>query len=527
MDGSIAIRALRTLACWVRSSATARATARSVRAIVGLGGPGAESHQPSRRDSAGGSLVVGLAVRALRPAIEVASRCLSVTLSVADESVTGATVRSLARSFERLRRTGPGGSSLAVNAAAMILDFVLNEPLASGVAFALCVLPFAPTTGLVALCVFLGGFQALRLIHAPRSHAGEARSPRGGVSDLPTALFALAVLLSAAASVSRRASMPALVLWAAYAALYTATVTLRPSKRAVKAMAAALLISAFIVSGLGIVQFIRGGETSASWIDTKVFEDVKTRVYSVFDNPNMLAEFLAFALPLGVALILGNPRSAAMLFYVPAVVAAAACLALTYSRGGWVAAFIGVVAVILTKSRKLAVAFLVLMLVAAPMLPQSIQTRAITALTMEDSSSRYRLTIWKSAARMARDYWPIGVGLGSGAFAYVYPAYEIAGTPAAHTHNLYLQLLVETGIPGLLLFLWLLLCFVREVAGAGRTRDPLIFAGLAGGVVGQVVHGVFDNIWYSPKNVFMFWAVLGLTLAMARAGRADREGRKP
>ena len=58
---------------------------------------------------------------------------------------------------------------------------------------------------------------------------------------------------------------------------------------------------------------------------------------------------------------------------------------------------------------------------------------------------------------MIAAYWLTGIGPGTAAFNQVYPRFMIAGTPAIHSHNLYLQLALELGVPGLLAFLWLLL----------------------------------------------------------------------
>jgi hypothetical protein len=389
-----------------------------------------------------------------------------------------------------------------------------REPAAFALGGFLGILPFAPTLVVAAFAAVLA--PVMLSAASMRAQGGHLRVPRGA-SDIAAAFLGVSVVVAAVASPSGSSVIPALVLWAGYAAIFSASSSLEPSDRALRIVAGALAAGAVLACVVGLFQYIRGTETPGSWIDATVFESVKTRVYSTFDNPNVFAEYLSFALPLALALALGGGR-ASFLLLLPCILAMSACLLLTYSRGGWAAGAVGVAAVLAAKDRRLTALALVAVLLVAPALPQSIRSRAVTAITLADSSARYRLTIWKSALRMAADYWPSGIGPGPTPFSQVYPAYEIAGTPAAHTHNLYLQVLVEMGLPGLLSFLWLLGCFASETL-RGIRPGSLVPAGLAGAIFGQMVHGWIDNIWYSPKIVFIFWATLGLALAACRKRR--------
>jgi len=394
--------------------------------------------------------------------------------------------------------------------------------------------PFTPTPLMVVACLLWGA----ALAAAPGSRrAGRTRA--GGNTDIAFAFLALCISLSAATSVARGASLPSFVLWAAYSCAFAVSSSVRPSREGLKFLAVAFVIGACAVAAIGVMQFLVGGETPQSWIDTKMFEEVKTRVYSVFDNPNMLAEYLGFALPVCLALAFSDHSPAVRSMGVVGGGLLSVCLVLTLSRGGWLAALIGLVFVAYAVDRRLVWTMLAIMAMTAPFLPQTVRMRAISTFTLADSSSRYRLTIWTSALRMVRDYWASGVGLGPGAFSYVYPAYEIAGTPAAHTHNVYLQTLVESGIPALFALIWYFASFLRETTpmlgpspsprGRSEKSERLIAAAFAGGIAGQMVHGFMDNIWYSPKDAFVFWVLSGLALACARHmaldGRGDSEAR--
>ncbi len=54
-----------------------------------------------------------------------------------------------------------------------------------------------------------------------------------------------------------------------------------------------LVFSATLVSLYGLYQYVIGGvEVEAAWLDVENNPDVKTRVYSVFNNPNIISRII-------------------------------------------------------------------------------------------------------------------------------------------------------------------------------------------------------------------------------------------
>lgn len=84
-----------------------------------------------------------------------------------------------------------------------------------------------------------------------------------------------------------------------------------------------------------------------------------------------------------------------------------------------------------------------------------------------------------------------------------------------HAHNLFLDLALQTGVPGMLLFVLLLAAIVREGWGAVRlARDDRAAAcGLAllGLTAGMVVRNMTDTL-FVRQNALFFWASAGLLL---------------
>jgi O-antigen ligase len=127
-------------------------------------------------------------------------------------------------------------------------------------------------------------------------------------------------------------------------------------------------------------------------------------------------------------------------------------------------------------------------LVASPM-----QNNLTNAGVENDYSSRY--TSFTNSLRATADHFPAGSGLGS--FANVYPAYE---NPAwvdrwyiNHVHNDYIELALETGLPGILLIVAFILWWVQRsvVIWRAPTNDHFARAAtIASGAI--LLHSLVD-----------------------------------
>jgi O-antigen ligase len=121
-----------------------------------------------------------------------------------------------------------------------------------------------------------------------------------------------------------------------------------------------------------------------------------------------------------------------------------------------------------------------------------------------------RIAHWVAALRMWEMQPWLGVGPGNYAVVYASVALPRWDDPLGHAHNIYLNVLAETGIVGLLAFgfMWLALggWVVRQ---ALRPRDPFAHAlavGVAGVLAHLAAHSVFDNLFVQGMVVHLaFW----------------------
>jgi O-antigen ligase len=164
----------------------------------------------------------------------------------------------------------------------------------------------------------------------------------------------------------------------------------------------------------------------------------------------------------------------------------------------------------------------------APMLPEQVVRRFMSIGTFQDSSSLYRLNLWKGVQSMLGDYWLTGVGVGENAFCTVYSRYALPGIESAmHSHSLYLGILCALGVVGLAVFAAALLLWLRralEYYRFGEWKDArLTVLGGVAGVLALLIMGLFDDVFYNYRIFFMFWAIMGLVSAQLRIGERRTE----
>lgn len=307
-----------------------------------------------------------------------------------------------------------------------------------------------------------------------------------------------------------------------YVLLYYLVVCNFHSTEQLRRLVWAVLASAVVVAGYGLYQYAVGFDISATqWVDGEQFPELKTRVFSTLQNPNLLAGFLVMmmALSSGMAFAASSWRQKGGLFALTALFAL--CLVYTYSRGAWlsVAAIIGVYGWL--HNRRIFWLFCLLPL-ALFVAQDSILARLASILNPTDTSSTLRLALWESTVAMIMDK-PLG-GIGWGAYWLVYPQYDFfindGVTKIFHAHNMYLNIAAEIGLPGFAAFLALLYGHWRKARRTlAATMDPWL-AGVALGLLaamgGLLVNGLTDYVLFNIQLSMLFWLLNAISVVAWR-----------
>ncbi len=341
----------------------------------------------------------------------------------------------------------------------------------------------------------------------------------------PFILFALVLVLSLLFSHALPDSARILLFFmASFAFMYVIATDMSDIKRLEKLMAF-IYIALILTSLYAIAQRVLGlVYVSASLTDLKANVGVPARVTSTLDNPNNFSEFIVLFLPLCAAFAGTRKNVFWSTVLCMGLAFPALGLVMTYSRSGWVSIMLAVFVYVWLRNKKLIPALIILALMAVPFLPDSIVTR-ITSLTSSltdknhiDTSAAHRLALWQGIMFMIRDYGVTGIGLGPVSFICLYPGYARTGAMdgAYHTQTLYLELILEVGVLGLVSFIWMALRNIKNIVvarrGAGPVLKPVLIA-CAAALIGIAFSCCVEYIWFYPRNMFAYFILFGISIA--------------
>ncbi|MBT3192691.1 MAG: O-antigen ligase family protein [Verrucomicrobia bacterium] len=149
----------------------------------------------------------------------------------------------------------------------------------------------------------------------------------------------------------------------------------------------------------------------------------------------------------------------------------------------------------------------------------AVASQRMQQLGSADTSTLSRLAIWKGSCEIVRTY-PLGVGFGS--LPNIFPAFQPLGFDANrvyHAHNDYLELLVELGIPGMLLLILVMGILLSTTARricmkSSRSRSLWIRRGAFLACLAALIHASVDfNLSSRPGVMALFAISLGIALS--------------
>jgi len=254
-----------------------------------------------------------------------------------------------------------------------------------------------------------------------------------------------------------------------------------------------------LFSGASLAKLV---QVNNSWL-VEVSGQVYFRVVGLFPDPHMMSFYLGMALPFCLALFFFEEKHKKMAGAAFLLVGLA--IFLTFSRGGYLGVLASIIFFLVAmrgslqlRDKKFLVAVGLLLMVIALFFSPVIG-RFSSIFSLEDGSNLGRLQIWQDSLSLAGDNLLLGVGLGNYSFGMGFAQdYRNAMT----SHNLYLDLLAELGIFGLLSWLALMTTSLL-VAWRNRFKSPVLASGVGGALVYFSVHSFFETAIFNP-TVFAF-----------------------
>lgn len=358
----------------------------------------------------------------------------------------------------------------------------------------------------------------LLLFHAGAMRRAERRLDLKSIGFYPLVLFG-SMFLAAVFSYSRSLSIRFLFFHISAAICVLVTVSAVRHIGDLKRLLAGASFAVLVSSLYGILQRLQGLEVNIAYVDANLNEDMPSRVFSFYDNPNTFAEVLIMLLPLVLALILCSKRSISRAAACGVFAVGLAALGMTYSRASWVGGAFALVVLVFFWKPKLLPLLIVAGCLAMPLLPSSVLNRLLTITNMSDTTTSSRFPLYEAAVRLIGRSPLVGAGLGIDAVQdYIKRYYLYKGAaPFVHAHNIYLELWIEAGLLGIVSFiaamLWNIKRAFRTARRCGSPAARTITFTAAASLCGIMVAGLADYPWNYPRVMCIFFFVFAVALS--------------
>ncbi len=253
------------------------------------------------------------------------------------------------------------------------------------------------------------------------------------------------------------------------------------------------------------------------WLNGQLTYDGRLKAFYL--SPNHLAMYLTPIFVLSFYLYFSFKRKISKIVLFIAHCLLLTAIYLTYSYGAWLglmASFIFLLIIFYQKRIQpgrfklalLAIGLIFLIFVSA-CLSQIPSQKFQSLMELSYPSLKSRLIIWQSAWQIIKDRSLVGIG--PGLFQKNYLNYQTQMPPylewaVPQPHNLFLAFWLQTGLLGLLGFIWLLVLFFSQ-----RKNGQLLNYFLMAVMIYLLVHGLIDTTYWKNDLAIIFWLITGLS----------------
>ena len=142
----------------------------------------------------------------------------------------------------------------------------------------------------------------------------------------------------------------------------------------------------------------------------------------------------------------------------------------------------------------------------------------------EWEAEQNRVALWSNSLEAVPDFALTGSGLST--YRYVFPIYRNFGGRRFYSwaHNDYLQLVIELGVPGLLLLFWIMAVVWHRSARVRKDLhdDPALLhlhAGYLVALAAIALHSFTDFSLHLPANAALLSVIMGVAVGMEPSGK--------
>ena len=294
----------------------------------------------------------------------------------------------------------------------------------------------------------------------------------------------------------------------------------------------------FLVSSWGVVQFFFGVNFIHKFLDLNFSLNVGERATGSFSHALTYGGVMLIFIPTIIGLFFSEkkPKEKLILFVLFLMVFMAVIA--SQSRSVWLGmiASLFVVWILLKPKAGLIGALLCVVLITVFVenfeyhagvgsVYDKLGSRFVSSFSVEDSSSRERIYMWRAGWDAIQDHFWFGIGFNQDEVVmkdywkkYEESGYVFHNRPGIGLHNLYLQTWLDYGIIGLISFLFIWISFFYESLKTLQlvdrfSQDGIILIGGVAGVVGHLVEAFFENNFRDGEVQTAVLLLIGLSLS--------------
>ena len=265
--------------------------------------------------------------------------------------------------------------------------------------------------------------------------------------------------------------------------------------------------------------FMRGG----SWHGRAI------RAGAPGSDYNWLSTYMVLALPIVLSYIVVESSKLLRFAEMTTVVLGFMAQAASYTRAGWLGhAAQGIALAILTGSRRLLLWILLTCITSGLgffLLSQwGYQKDTLNRWTFDS-----RVAVWKIGLNEVVNHPLVGIGYGNNSFIKRFPKYAVSEQEQFNEqarvlpsmHSAFLMVMVGSGLPGFISFVWLFVALVQALIRSPTTGESsstrVLGWGVAIAVIGFGVRNLFDSMFIgSLSHLFWLLAAAGIAITNPR-----------
>jgi len=235
-------------------------------------------------------------------------------------------------------------------------------------------------------------------------------------------------------------------------------------------------------------------------------------------HANVLASVLILSLPILIAIVLlPNGKTPRWKRYgaIGLIILLISVLIITQSRGGYLSTCIACTFLITRRWPRVLWGLPFLLVLVGIMIYQIGPQIFLDELSPRGAIGGWtgRVDIWNASLQAITDFSFTGIGIGT--FSYIIPLLyplQVNIKDYPHAHNLFLQIGVNLGVPGLIAYVALLLnisAMLWQLLRRTRfTADYPVVVGICGAFIAMLVDGIFSSANWDTKLAFVPWLLM-------------------